>query len=177
MTKTDDGRTEFKPTLSVKISFAADELPKEIKIDRLLIKVEPYIQQVLQCKKCWKIGHAASKCKQTDVSCVNCGEDHIYNANLCGKTDAKCINCDGRHASNGRTCIKYVQQKEINMTAALQNITIVQARDVYRAQTHNNYRQSYLGHTYANVTDGKQSKTPTVQYESDNADETPILKR
>lgn len=66
---------------------------------------------------------------------------------------------------------------EINTTAALENVTIPQAGDIYRARSHNNYRQNQLGLTYSKATDKKNEQLPVVSYDSDDNKGRPNNKR
>lgn len=63
------------------------------------LKVRPFVENVLQCYRCYKFGHLAKHCKSGPM-CVACG-DAFH-----GRCDKqwRCINCGGRHWPTDRNC-------------------------------------------------------------------------
>ena len=136
-------------TKTIKIYMETEFLPKEVFIDRFAFKVDPYIQAVRQCLRCWRFNYSIKFCKRTDQLCVHCGEQHVYEEATCSKKQPRCLNCGMNHKSNDKICIKYTEQKEIRTTTAYQNISIKDARDIHRAGSHNYYRRNQMGLSYS----------------------------
>lgn len=71
---------ELKDTYFVKISFNTNTLPKEIKLNHVLMRVEPCMISVKQCFKCFAYSHVANSqtapCQKT-ITCKNCGDIQV----------------------------------------------------------------------------------------------------
>lgn len=46
---------------------------------------------VIRCYNCLRFGHIAKNCKNTEVTCGKCAENHKTEA--CTSLEKKCINC------------------------------------------------------------------------------------
>ncbi|XP_036332849.1 uncharacterized protein LOC118744165 [Rhagoletis pomonella] len=51
------------PTFSVKIGFASNNLPKEIKLNYTIIEVEYFYPFLRQCLNCGRLGHTGKACR------------------------------------------------------------------------------------------------------------------
>lgn len=145
ITKLDsEGTNERVPTTAVKIWFPMDTIPQEIHACQVKSNVEWYIPNVMQCQKCWQFNHKANECRKK-AKCKSCRGSHTQVT--CWSKTLKCANCSQNHMANDRKCPKYIEEKEIRMTAAREHISIYEARSNHRASTHNHYRQTALNHT------------------------------
>ncbi|OXU19697.1 hypothetical protein TSAR_001699 [Trichomalopsis sarcophagae] len=55
-------KDELLATSTIKLYFKLTTLPERIKLFGVATKVYPYVFNVLQCKKCYRYGHAAVNC-------------------------------------------------------------------------------------------------------------------
>ncbi|OXU20946.1 hypothetical protein TSAR_013119 [Trichomalopsis sarcophagae] len=122
----------------LKFFFKSPSLPEKVKFFGVLVKVYPYIFNVLQCKTCYRFGHAAA----------NCGRKHIFPELSTEHTNSKsgkcmlskrCINCKGNHSALDKTCSRLIEQKEIKYTMATKNIPLSHAKNLYNSGCLNHY--------------------------------------
>lgn len=104
-------RTEYKPTATVAVTFAATQLPDYIHLDSWRHEVSPFIPPVKQCLQCLKYGHIAKFCKNS-VKCSICSENHNFKNCSVDKINAKCINCNGNHIAVSGECP--IKKQKIN---------------------------------------------------------------
>lgn len=107
ITKIRDGKVVDTP-LHI-ISFNSYELPKEVNVAWVKVKVEPYIPSPMQCKNCFIIGHTAKHCK-SDPKCNVCATG-THEPIPCKKLE--CINCKKPHRSDNKNCPTFQKRKEI----------------------------------------------------------------
>ena len=98
------------PTHTLFLTFSKPELPKEINIGYLKVKVSLYVREPLQCYKCFKFGHPSHKCRATRAVCGKCGYD--AHEGSCPHPP-KCSNCKGDHSPKSKKCPTYVYNKSI----------------------------------------------------------------
>ena len=84
------------PTNTFFTTFNTPELPKEIKVGYLRIKVDLFVPNPLHCFNCNRFGHTSSDCKVT-AKCVRCGMER-HEEEIEGPPN--CSNCSGPHASS-----------------------------------------------------------------------------
>ncbi len=94
-----------RQTGAVKVTFASDTLPSEIKItDHFAYDVREFIRPPLRCFKCQKFGHGARTCKGGH-RCASCAGSHYITS--CTVKDFRCANCGGAHRAWSHTCIHF----------------------------------------------------------------------
>lgn len=72
------------PTLSVKIGFLGDCIPKEVILDHTILEVDNFFPRLRQCYNCGKIGHTQKACRSIK-RCLKCGKtEGCINNILCG---------------------------------------------------------------------------------------------
>ena len=113
-----------KATNTYILTFQVTELPKEIKVGYLNVKVDAFIPGPLRCYKCQNYGHGANQCSR-EQRCSRCGENHL-NEN-CQKP-AKCIHCEGNHPTSDRNCPRFLKEKEIQRVRTMENISFPEAK-------------------------------------------------
>ncbi len=69
--------------------------------------------QLIQCYKCQKFGHHATKCRSPDEVCAKCSEHH--STSQCHSEAHKCTSCKGEHPAWHQDCP--------NRISAIQNLT------------------------------------------------------
>lgn len=93
----------------VMMSFAGDVLPSHVVMDRIIFPVKPFIERVIQCKKCWRYGHSEKICRRSNMICSRCGTSH---QGICSSMP-HCVNCHKFHDAKYNSCetrIKLNQQ-------------------------------------------------------------------
>ena len=107
-------------------------MPSSVKLAWLNCPVRPYIPNPLRCFNCQRFGHSKQSCRSKPV-CARCsGPDH--SDNTC-ELQPLCINCKGAHAAYSRSCPRWSQEKEIQSTKVLQNVSFDEARKIVTART------------------------------------------
>lgn len=124
-------RKDGNESSAVKVIFATNELPPKMKIGNEYMNVDVYVDPVLRCSKCQKIGHKKSSCRSKQTLCPRCGKDahDVSNAEnnikLCKVPESErfCINCKVKgHSSAWKGCPSQKFQKQINSEAARSGI-------------------------------------------------------
>ena len=62
------------PTNTLFLTFGSPELPKEITVSYLKVKVALFVPNPMRCFNCNKFGHTSQHCKVA-VKCTGCGKD------------------------------------------------------------------------------------------------------
>ena len=115
----------LKPTDTFIVTFSTSELPKDIKIGSLNVKVRPYVPNPRRCFNCQGYGHAKSKCKNRTV-CAKCGQEgHEYEACT---NDPHCLHCRGSHSASSKECPKYKYEKKVLELVHIEKISFYEAK-------------------------------------------------
>ena len=61
------------PTNTLFLTFNRPDIPKEIAVGYLKVKVELFVPNPLRCFNCNKFGHTSQRCRTT-AKCQRCGE-------------------------------------------------------------------------------------------------------
>ena len=62
------------PTNTLFLTFGSSELPKEITVGYLKVKVALFVPNPMCCFNCNKFGHTSQRCKVA-AKCTGCGKD------------------------------------------------------------------------------------------------------
>uniref|UniRef100_V5I8C7 CCHC-type domain-containing protein n=1 Tax=Anoplophora glabripennis TaxID=217634 RepID=V5I8C7_ANOGL len=123
---TENNVTNFIPTGTVCFTFSGKNLPKEVAVYNLNMKIEPYISPVIQCYNCLRYGHTKMQCKGKS-RCIRCGRSHEEEGNC--PFPIKCVHCkSAEHLATDRTCPEFSRQKQIKETMALENLSYYDAQ-------------------------------------------------
>ncbi len=97
-------------------------LRNELKINRQVIKTEPFVRVPRQCKKCKLFdGHIEKNCPN-GIICANCSGAHAEEDCIADKS--KCINCRGEHNAFNRKCSVFQKHlKEAKNKASIQPVS------------------------------------------------------
>lgn len=102
-------------------------VPTEIRIYGGLtrLKVRPFVDNVLQCFRCYKFGHLMKHCR-TRPMCIACGE--CFHGH-CDR-EYRCVNCNGRHKATSKRCPVYEYNTELKKIMASNNVSINEAKEI-----------------------------------------------
>nr|CAH7723635.1 unnamed protein product [Callosobruchus chinensis] len=123
---TNTNQYEFSDRQMIVVTFLGNEIPREVTINLVKFKVEPFIHPVVQCFRCLRYGHTASQCKGKE-KCQNCSEDHIGD----GCEKIYCVHCkSSEHNSISKKCPMYTKQYNIKRIMAFQNKSFKEAESL-----------------------------------------------
>jgi len=101
---------ELQNSKSLFLQLNAADLPGEVKLGYLFLRVKLYIPRPLRCYKCNRYGHVVSHCRGK-LRCSICGGEHKHSE--CRAAAAKCPNCGGSNSANEKICPRYKRETEI----------------------------------------------------------------
>jgi len=118
------------PTNTLFLTFVSPELPKEITVGYLKVKVALFVPNPMCCFNCNKSGHSSQRCKVA-AKCPGCGKDKHE-----GRCEGPklCSNCNGRHASSAKDCPVWQKEKEIQRVRVEKRISFPEARQLVEAK-------------------------------------------
>lgn len=102
---TTDRKYELKNTNNLIVTMKGEKIRKSIRTFEGMnteLKVQPYVEPVIQCFKCYRYGHIKGNCRG-EIKCAVCGEQAHGN---CQKS-VRCRNCGGNHKSISKVCPIY----------------------------------------------------------------------
>ena len=114
-----------KDTNTLFLTFCNANLPKDIRIGYLRVKVDPFIPNPLRCFKCQKYGHGAQRCSSAAV-CPKCALEHEGPCT----NPPKCVNCKGAHPSSSKDCDVWKKEKQIQQVKTERKISYPDARRI-----------------------------------------------
>ena len=122
------------PTHNIILTFNQLDLPKEVVVGYLKVKVRPYVPSPLRCFRCLRFGHTREYCKNRPT-CGRCAAtDH--DSSDCRAETLRCINCDATqtpHDAFDRSCPELLREREIMALKVSERLTFREARDRYNA--------------------------------------------
>ena len=130
-----DGVLEYRPTQTVVVTFRAHQLPQYIRLYKLEIPIETYIQKAQMCTKCSRFGHSDNKCR-SKARCSRCAEEHL--SSTCRSLKFLCANCGGPHKASDTFCPKQVEQK--NIYDRMNNFNLPYCEVIHIREKTNTYR-------------------------------------
>ena len=147
--------TTKEPTLSIKLTFKCQELPKVIYFAYEKFEVSVYVDKPWQCYKCQGYGHNSKECKYK-ARCLICAGPHQFR-DCPNKNDAnfnaRCPNCNGNHAANYGGCPNYKVAKKVEQVRAIKRISY---KDALLEVKKDNLQSNIPNRTYNPSTQGAQ---------------------
>uniref|UniRef100_A0ABD2WIS4 CCHC-type domain-containing protein n=1 Tax=Trichogramma kaykai TaxID=54128 RepID=A0ABD2WIS4_9HYME len=136
-TENTNGRPSHRwiPTKSIVCTFEGQYFPDKVYVWGVSVEVEPYVQNIMQCYKCFKFQHTTKTCRGSQI-CFNCGETQ-HTGEACKFLTPHCANCtsdQANHVSVSSKCPKIIEQKKINNLMAYKNLSCFEAKALV---THN----------------------------------------
>ena len=93
------------PSHAVRVTFALQSLPSEVRLGLEVMRVTPYAAPVRRCSKCQRFGHTAAQCRARQQLCPRCGRGGHERA-LCNSAPS-CLNCGGPHSAAWQGCPEF----------------------------------------------------------------------
>ena len=118
------------PTNTLYLTFGSLELPKEIMVSYLKVKVTLFVPNLMRCFNCNKFGYTSQHCKVA-AKCQWCGKDK--HEGWCERPKL-CSNCNGPHASSAQDCPVWQKEKEIQCVCVEKRISFPEARQLVEAK-------------------------------------------
>ena len=89
------------PTNTLFLTFNRPDIPKEIVVGYLKVKVDLFVPNPLRCFNCNKFGHTSQRCRTT-AKRQRCGKDKTRE-----QCDGPliCSNCKGSYAVSAKDCL------------------------------------------------------------------------
>lgn len=155
----------------IAVSFLGNELPQEIRINKVNFPVEPFIHPVIQCRLCLRFGHTDKLCKGK-VRCQTCSNIHSEGEVCDG--NVLCAHCGSiEHVTLSRKCPAYFKQKSIKEIMAKKNVSFREAEQLFNNPSYskivNNNRFSILNNdkNFPELPNNKPTTiSPLVSYSS-----------
>ena len=118
------------PTNTLFLTFGSPELPKEITVGYLKVKVALFVPNPMRCFNCNKSGLTSQRCKVA-AKCPGCGNDKHE-----GQCEGPklCSNCNGPHASSAKDCPVWQMEKEIQRVRVEKRVSFPEARQLIEAK-------------------------------------------
>ena len=110
---------KVSPTSTLFLTFGSPELPKEITVGYLKVKMALFVPNPMRCFNCT---HEPTKC-------TGCGKHE-------GQCEGPklCSNCNGPHASSAKDCPVWQKEKEIERARVEKRISFTEARQLVQAK-------------------------------------------
>ena len=103
-----------EPSMAVKISLEATELPEEVWLGSTPYCVQAYAAPVRRCTKCQTLGHTKQQCWSRQSRCSRCGKSTHTHDN-CDSKELSCVNCNGRHSAAFKGCPEVLIRQRANI--------------------------------------------------------------
>ena len=118
------------PTNTLFLTFGSPDVPKEITVGYLKVKVALFVPIPMRCFNCNKFGHTNQRCK-VSAKRPDCGKDKHE-----GRCEGPklCSNCNGLHASSAKDCPVWQEEKEIQRVRVEKRISFSEARQLVEAK-------------------------------------------
>ena len=122
--------TEKVPTNTLFLTFNTSNLPKEITVGYLKVKVALFVPNPMRCFNCNKFGHTSQRCKVA-AKCAGCGKDKHE-----GRCEGPklCSNCNSPHASSAKILPDRQKEKEIQRVRVEKRISFTETRQLVEAK-------------------------------------------
>ena len=122
------------PTRNIVLHFNQLELPREVTVGYVRVKVRPYVPSPMRCFRCLRFGHTRERCRN-QPACGKCTSSK-HTGDSCTSETLKCVNCaadQSPHSAFDPNCPAYLAEKEIIGIKVTQRLSFREARDLYMA--------------------------------------------
>ena len=141
------------PTQSIVLTFDQVELPQEIPVGYVKVKVRQYIPSPMRCLRCLRFGHTKLHCKNRPTCSKCAASDHT--GDDCTAEPRKCVNCgedQTPHNAFDPKCPALLREKDIVAIKYTEKVSFREARE--------RYNTTHPRRSYASVAKGAQPTRP-----------------
>ena len=103
-----------EPSLAVKISLEATELPSEVWLSATPFTVQAFAALVRWCTKCQTFGHSKQQCRSKQTRCSKCRKGS-HSHEQCNAQVFSCVNCNGHHSAAYKGCPEMQIRQRANL--------------------------------------------------------------
>ena len=118
------------PTHNIILTFSQLDLPREVPVGYVKVKVRQYIPSPMRCYKCLRFGHTRENCDNPPTCSMCAGTDHI--GDDCTSQRRKCVNCGDNqtpHTAFDPKCPALLREKEIVAIKFTERVSFREARE------------------------------------------------
>ena len=118
------------PTHNIILTFNQLDLPREVPVGYVKVKVRQYIPNPMRCFKCLRFGHIRGNCDNPPTCSMCAGTDHT--GDDCTSQSRKCINCGDNqtpHTAFDPKCPSLLREKEMLAIKYTERVSFKEARD------------------------------------------------
>ena len=122
------------PTHNIILTFRQLDIPREIPVGYVMVKVRQYIPNPMRCYRCLRFGHTKDHCRNRPTCGMCAASDHTGDS--CTTEIWKCVNCGDDqtpHNAFDPKCPALLREKEIIAIKFTERISFREARDRYNA--------------------------------------------
>ena len=118
------------PSHNIILTFNQMDLPREVTVGYVKVKVRQYIPNPMRCFKCLRFGHTREDCRNPPTCSMCAGTDH--KGDDCTAETRKCVNCGDQqtpHTAFDPKCPSLLREKEIVAIKFTERVSFKEARD------------------------------------------------
>ena len=116
------------------LTFNQIDLPREVTVGYVRVKVRPYIPNPMRCFQCLRFGHTRADCNNRPTCGMCASVEHT--GDDCAAETRRCVNCDVNqkpHTAFDPKCPAFLKEKEILSIKVAERISFKEARERYNA--------------------------------------------
>ena len=132
----------LEPTHNIILTFNQIDMPREVTVGYVKVKVRTYFPSPMRCFRCLRFGHTRDHCRNRPTCSKCAATDHTGEA--CTEATRKCVNCDAPHSAFDPSCPALLREKEIVAIKITERLSFREAREKYNS--------SHPKRSYATVT-------------------------
>ena len=122
------------PTHNIMLTFDQIDLPREVTVGYIRVKVRPYIPNPMRCFQCLRFGHTRADCNNKPTCSLCASTEHT--GDQCSSETRRCVNCGSSQMPHGAfdpKCPAFLKEKEIAAIKATERVSFKEARERYNA--------------------------------------------
>ena len=129
------------PTPNIILTFSQLDLPREVPVGYVMVRVRQYVPKPMRCFRCLRFGHTKDYCRNRP-SCGKCAQND-HSGDQCTSETLKCVNCpeDPKpHSAFDQKCPALLREREVLALKYNERISFREARErVYAVHPKRSY--------------------------------------
>ena len=121
----------LEPTHNIILTFNQMDLPREVTVGYVRVKVRTYFPSPMRCFRCLRFGHTRDHCRNRPTCSKCAATDHTGEA--CTEGSRKCVNCAAPHSAFDKDCPAFLREKEIIAIKVTERVSFREARERFNA--------------------------------------------